>query len=426
MTKYKENSTMKSKVTLIALFLFQAGWLLSSCSDVKEMDAGYEDRYTNAGPPSISAIYDVQDTAFATPLSGGVLNQYIRVRGENLAEPTAITIDGLKTDIAARVYAETGDAYIRIPRFIPEQKTGVLVYETEQGSVTYNFDVSIPEVELVGLVNEFCFAGTRAQLKGDYFDLYAFGDTTDASPVSIVIHQEAEGYSQTVHCDSCTETFTSIIIPEDCPDDALITFTWARMGGGEATKTIPFRPVSSLLYGNFDADMGWWNDMGKEWLAASTAAGAPASQGFNFLRLAGTFGSWDWDLSGFGSMWPYDIALEDIDNYYFKFEVNTASSTPFVNYGDAGKYGSKNGGYRITLYGAPERGQFDPVSDGLTNTNGKWITIRMPLREVVSGVEKMPAVGEWVSCEFGTQPNTEDDWVIDHSFGQFRIEPIEY
>ena len=72
------------------------------------------------------------------------------------------------------------------------------------------------------------------------------------------------------------------------------------------------------------------------------------------------------------------------------------------------------------------RGQFDPVSDGITNTNGKWVTIRMPLSELVEGLEAMPKVGDWVSLEFGTQPNTADDWVIDHSFAQFRIEPKEY
>ena len=409
-------------MSALALLLMQ----FASCSDVKELDAGYVDRYTNAGPPAISAIYDVQDTAFATPLAGGVLNQYIRIKGQNLASPTSIVIDGLECNLSARVYAESGDCYIRIPRFIPEQKTGELRYETDEGTVTCPFDVTIPEVQFDGLVNEFCFAGSRAQLSGDYFDLYEFGDTTAESPVSIVIRQEDEGYEKVIHCDSCTETFTSIIIPSDCPDDALITFTWSRMGGMKASKTIPFRPVSALMFGNFDGDLGWWNDMGKEWLAASKTSDAPASEGFNFLRLAGTFEPWEWDISGFGCLWPYDIPLADMDKYLFKFEVNTSPSTPFVNYGDAGKYGVKNGGYRVTLFGAPERGQFDPVSDGLTNTNGKWITVRMPLREVMTGVEAMPSVGDWVSCEFGTQPNTADAWVIDHSFGQFRIEPIDY
>jgi hypothetical protein len=420
------NTARKTIYSSFFIFNFSFLFFFASCSDVKELDAGYVERYTNAGPPSISAIYDVQDTAFATPLTGGVLNQYIRIKGQNLAHPVRIVIDGLETDMDTRVYAESGDAYIRIPRYVPEQKTGNLYYETELGVAQVAYNVSIPEVQLDGLVNEFCFAGTRAQLAGDYFDLYSFGDTTDASPVSIVVHQDAEGYRKVIHCDSCTETFTSIIIPADCPDDALITFTWPRMGGGETTRTIPFRPVSRMLFGNFDGDMGWWNDMGKEWLAACTAPGAPASQGYNFLRLAGTFAPWDWDISGFGCNWPFDIALDDVDDYWFKFEVNTAPTTPFLNYGDAGKYGVKNGGYRLTLAGAPVRGQFDPVSDGITNTNGKWITIRMPLSELVEGLEAMPKVGDWVSLEFGTQPNTADDWVIDHSFAQFRIEPKEY
>ena len=396
--------------------------LTYSCSDVKELGAGYEDKFTNNGAPQIQAIYDVQDTELENPLTDGVLNQYIHIKGVNLAKATRININGLEVDLASRAYTECNDAYIRIPRAIPENETGVIEYETAQGKTTYEFGVSIPALELEGLVNEFTFQGERAQLSGDYFDLYDFNDTTETSPVKITIRNEELGYEEVVKCDSCTEEFTSIIIPKDCPDGSLITFEWNAMGGTRASKTVSYRNSSSLLFGNFDGDLGWWNDMGKEWLANCQLSDAPASLGYQYLRLLGTFNSWDWDISGLGCSWPLDITMADIDNYEFKFEVCTSPSTPFVNYGDNGKYGNKNGGYRMTLAGAPERGQFDPVSDGLTNTNGKWVTIRMPLSDVMIGLEAMPAPGDWVSLEFGTQPNTDDAWVIDHSFGQFRVE----
>lgn len=410
----------------IITFIVAGSAILAACSDVKDLDAGYVDKFSNDGPPQISAVYDLQDTELLTPITEGVLNQYIHIKGSNLAEATSININGLEVDIPTRVYAESSDCYIRIPRAIPENETGKLVYKTELGTATFDFYVGIPSLELIGLQNEFAWQGSRVQLSGDYFDLYGFNDTTATSPVSIIISNAYTGYREEIKCDSCTEAYTSITIPKDCPDCSVITFEWNAMGGARASKTIAYRMTDQLLFGDFSGDLGWWNDMGKDWLKASSEDGAPAGLGYPYLRLNGTFAAWDWDLTGMGCNWPHSFTLDEIDDYVFKFEVNTNASTPFLNYGTNGKDGDKNGGYRMTFANAPNRGQFDPVSDGLTNTNGKWITVRMPLSELMDGLEAAPEKDTWVSFEFGTQPNTEEDWTIDHSFGQFRIEPAEY
>lgn len=423
----RKKMAMRTKVILTIL---SAGLLLAACSDVKELDKGYVDRYTNNGQPVIAAVYDVEDTELTLPLEGGVLNQYIHLTGKNLANPTAININGLDVDIRSRVYAESGDAYIRIPRAIPENETGVLSYTTDQGTASFNFDVSIPSLELDGLLNEFTLQGDRAQLSGDYFDLYGFNDTLPTSPASIVIINADAGYEKIIHCDSCSEEFTSIIIPEDCPDNSLITFSWTAVGGVRAFQTISYRPTEALLYGNFDGDLGWWNEEGKALVTDGSNWGDPSSLGYNFLRFCKTgsdaLGSWAWWSTGFGSSWPFEITFDDIDNYVFKFEVCTNASYPFYDYGDNGKYGSHNGGYNFTLGGASTRNQWDPVSDGLTNTNDKWVTVRIPLRDMISDLEEMPALGAWVSLEMVCQPNNSDGWEVDHSFGQFRIEPVNY
>ena len=102
-----------------------AAALFSACNDV--VDVNYPDRYTNHGAPSITGIYDVQDTGHVTALTGGTLNQMLRIEGTNLANVKKITFNGLDVDVR-QVYAESGESFVKIPRKIPEQVTDTLVY----------------------------------------------------------------------------------------------------------------------------------------------------------------------------------------------------------------------------------------------------------------------------------------------------------
>lgn len=397
--------------------------LMSSCSDV--VDIPSQDLYSSNGAPVISAIYDAQDTASApTVLQGGVLNQMIRISGTNLSHVKSITFNGLPVDVRSSVYAESGNCWVKIPRKIPETVTDTLVYETEQGVVKKYFPVSIPHLKLDGLRNEFVLKGQKVQVSGEYFDLFGFNDTTATSTATIVVNNVDSGYTKTLKTDSISEEYMGIQIPKDCPDNSLITFTWYEMGV-KYTKNVPYRMSKELMYGNFDGDLGWWNDWGKGLLTDGNNAGDPKSLGYKFLRIVGTFDSWSWNSTGFGTNWRWFDASVHPENYVCKFEVNTSSSCPFVSYGVNGKNGSKNGGYMISFDGAKTRNQFDPVSDGLTNTYGAWVTISIPLSDMIVG-KTLPTETAWAALELVMQPNTGDAWKVDTSFGQFRIEPKNY
>ena len=407
-----------------------AAALFSACNDV--VDVNYPDRYTNHGAPSITGIYDVQDTGHVSALSSGTLNQMLRIEGANLANVKKITFNGLEVDVR-QVYAESGESFVKIPRKIPEHVTDTLVYETNEGKTALYFPVSIPHVELEGLSNEFALQGSEVQLNGDFFDLYNFNDTTDNSPVSITITNSEQGYSQKIHTDSCSETFTSIRIPKDCPDNSLITFRWKEMGK-DMSKTVPYRMTSALLFGDLTGDLGWWNDWGKNLVTDGSKSGDPQSLGMSFLRIKGTFDSWSWNSTGIGCNWPSQDFTDHPENYVLKFEVCTNSSTPFADYGANGASGSQNGGYYFDFNTAGvSRHQWDPVSTGLRNTYSKWITVSIPLDKLCEvkqddGTIKhvLPAQGSWAALEFVMQPNNNEGWTVDHSFGQFRIEPKNY
>ena len=397
---------------------------LVSCSDV--VDYKIPDRTSNHGAPVISNIYDVQDTGFVAPLSVGVLNQMLHIKGENLANVKRVRFNDVEVDVR-QVYATTTDAWVKIPRVVPTTQDDELVYETNVDSVKMTFPISIPSVKIDGLKNEFALQGNQVQINSEYMDLYGFSDTTETSPASVYIENIEASYRKELHCDSCSEQFTSIVIPEDCPDNSLIHFTWHELSG-DKTAAIPYRMTNQLMFGNFDGDLGWWNDWGKGLVTDGGNSGDPKSLGYNFLRIKGAFDAWSWNSTGLGCSWKWFDASAHPENYVLKFEVCTNSSNPFNNYGDNGTSGSKNGGYNITLQdGGDGRCQFDPVSMGISNTYGNWVTVTIPLKDVMMGGSLPAEDGElWVALELVMQPNTADAWNVDHSFGQFRIEPKNY
>lgn len=396
---------------------------LASCSDV--VDYSVPDRTSNSGAPAISQIYDVQDTGFVAPLNGGVLNQMIHIKGQNLANAKKIRFNDVDVDVR-QVYATTDEAWVKIPRVIPGVQNDILLYETDKGTTEINFPVSIPSVEIEGLKNEFALQGNQVQINSEYMDLYGFNDTTETSPAKVYIENVDAGYRKEIHCDSCSEKFTSIVIPEDCPDNSLIHFSWHEISG-DKTVTLPYRMTDQLMFGDFNGDLGWWNDWGKGLVTDGTKSGDPESLGFSFLRVKGTYDAWSWNSTGFGCNWKWFDASAHPENYVLKFEVATNSSNPFNNYGDNGASGSKNGGYNFTLQAGGEgRCQFDPVSMGINNTYGKWVTVSIPLTDVLKGGSLPTAENQFVALEFVMQPNTADAWNVDHCFGQFRIEPKKY
>lgn len=396
---------------------------LASCSDV--VDYSVPDRTSNYGAPAISQIYDVQDTGYVSPLSGGALNQMIHIKGQNLAQVKKVRFNDVDVDVR-QIYATTNEAWVKIPRVIPGVQNDSLVYETNQGEVKMYFPISIPSVEIDGLKNEFSLQGNQVQLNAEYMDLYGFNDTTETSPASVYIENVEAGYKQVLHCDSCSENFTSIVIPKDCPNNSLIHFSWHEISG-DKTATIPYRMTDQLMFGDFGGDLGWWNDWGKGLVTDGTKSGDPASLGYSFLRVKGTFDAWSWNSTGFGCNWRWLDASAHPEKYVLKFEVCTNSSNPFNNYGDNGANGSKNGGYNFTLQaGGDGRCQFDPVSMGINNTYGKWVTVSLPLTDVIKGGALPTEADQWMALEMVMQPNTADAWNVDHCFGQFRIEPKKY
>lgn len=379
--------------------------VFASCSDVVHYNDDVEDIFTADGAPVITAIYDVADTESLSPLATGSLNQMIRISGKNLSHVKKVTFNGIPVDVS-QIYATSQASYLKIPRQIPEEVTNTLVYTTELGTVTKQFEVTIPKLRLEGLANEFCRDGESVQVVGDYFDLFGFGIEDSDARISI--------QGVTLEIDSITDSYMSIVIPEGTPDNTLIEFSWKEIGEELLTAKVPFRFSKYILMPDLNS-VGWWDKSVKQYITDGSHAGDPVTTFGNYFRITGHFDQWSWNTFGGGANWSDLDCRANPEEFVFKFEVCSSSSNPF--------YDSEDYGYLFSLYDS-ENYPWNPSSGVSFNTYGQWQTVSIPLNLVTT--KGCPEPGTWSNFCMTMQPNTEGGWNVDHSFANFRVEPAKY
>ncbi|WP_455674421.1 glycan-binding surface protein [Phocaeicola sp.] len=384
----------KLNITVCGL-MFAATFTMVSCQDVVTYNDGYDDGITSIGAPSITAIYDVEDTEKTIPLTEGAFEDMIMVTGTNLSHVKKIRLNDVEVE-ANEIYATAKVAYFPIPRIVPGEINNKLYYETEQGNTSIDFTVNIPEVSVTGLYNEFALPGSSVKVNGAFFDLYGFGGGNESSTIMM--------NGMMLEVDSLTEQYMSVIIPEDATDNSTIVFSWESAGGVKSVS-VPYRNTANVLWNLDTPDVyGFW--AGTELITAGGSANEPVPLNGSYFRINGSFGAWSWNnlLCG-GCDFPVEVVANPSD-YWLKFEVNSASGNPF--------YDSASAGYLIQLNG----GQYvwNPSSAGSFNTYGNWCTVRLDLAAVATNGLN---VG-WNNLFWIMQPNS--DWNIDHSFANIRIE----
>lgn len=379
--------------------------LAAACNDIVTYDTDLPDRFSNSGAPVIEAVYDIHDADLETPLTEGALAQIIHIVGKNLANPTSVSFNGIETDLD-KCYCENEHSYILIPRVMPSAVSNTLEYKTLKGSVSIDFEISVPELRLDGLANEFASAGSTVRVAGDYFDLYGFG--AEGSDASITIG------TNPVEIASADENGLYIVIPEGTPDRTLITFSWNDLKLGPQTKKIPFRNTSYLFFKNF-ATTGFWDaDLAASVVTDGTAEGDPESPGYKFWRFKNSYASWTWNSLGMGDGWYYDTPEDWATNWVFKFELWTNPAKPVPAYNAAANQGlfvQLNLKANVPL----------DLGGGAINTGGEWRTFSFPLSKVAS---EMPSSGDYWGFAFTIQPPT--DWDVDFAIANIRIEPENY
>lgn len=186
------------KYTVFALF---TSLTAISCSDVVNMDEGWDPDMGANGAPVIRKITASADTA--TAISVASLNQSIAIFGDNLARVTEVRINDISLDLS-QVYAKRHRLELVVPRVLPGTVTNTLTIKTALGETTTPLTVTLPELKIKGFSNDFAADGDTVQVLGSDFDLYKI----DSISATVKFN------NQDIRIFNCSQNGFSIEVPE--------------------------------------------------------------------------------------------------------------------------------------------------------------------------------------------------------------------
>ncbi len=414
---------MRIKTIILSACTIMACGTFSACDDIVEYNDNPYDPYKSDGVPIITGIYDAKTEKSENIISEGSLSQMIRIEGENLSHVKSISFNGIEVD-KSHIYAESGKCLVTIPRKTPKQADNKLVYITEKGSVTYDFKVTFPSININNIENEFAKPGSTVLVCGD-FGLYNLG--RDNMKVYVGDKECSIGDTTFV---SDTQTNLMLTIPKDAPDCQGIRFVYTKPDGVQGETLIPYRMYQYSIMpqvigedGLYTDDLaGWWNNDTKEAFTDGTKSGDPESLGYHFFHIKGEYSAWCWQSFGWKTDWQNADATLHPENYELKFELWNEPSHPFYNSINDNENAD---GYIWSINDSPE---FEwNISRGTRyNTNGKWVTISLPLSDVAGNGLTQVVEGQqnFMNVNFVIQPcDEENDWELDFAIANIRIQP---
>jgi len=362
--------------------------LFTACQDdIVTYNDGYDNGLTPSGPPSISKIILAKDTASQpTVIEGASLATMIAIYGENLSQVTSVRFNDVETDLK-QVYAVNSRIIVPVPRVLPEEIDDKLTITTTKGNVSTIFYVSVPDLLVEGLENEFATAGDTVRITGDYFDLYDVTEEKGAVTIN----------GRSMELLEADETSLTVVIPEGTPDNSVITVTGPKV---ENPVSVKFRDFGFTVL-TFE---GLWGDWVPMTDGTNEGDPKPLSGVPTFLRLNADLEAWDWDpgrIYGGGFNFYDEDVVSHPENYYFKFEINTGNPISVGNI-----IMNLNGEYK-----------WNPADGGISfDTKKKWKTIRMDLKELGWALTTNPA---WNGLSIVYQPT--DATSADISIANARI-----
>lgn len=354
-----------------------AALLALACSDVVDIDEGWDPDDVSTGAPSIRKITASADTA--TVVSTVALNQSIAVFGDNLTDLESVTINDLSLDLS-QVYAKRHRLELVVPRKLPGEVNNTLRIVTRRGEATARLDVTLPELVVEGFRNDFAADRDTVQVVGSDFDLYLIDSlnarlTFNGEPVKMI---------------GCDATSFGIEIPAGTPTDRA---SYLTIETPELAKPlqIPFREPGIPILTNDERTWvdGWWatgitsmNDISPEEFYYQ-----PMFKWVTWIKknFPGTWGYENYMITHF---WLDDSAADLVANpdaWCVKLEINNPAGTPLARYIRLGAAESE---------GADKFFMWDPASSNhgvALNTMGKWQTVSLEVTDLFPPLDQSGA-----------------------------------
>ncbi len=374
---------------------------LASCSGGSDVNEGYvpDDKKPNTGAPVITAVYDGADVSMATPIVAGEPGQNLIITGQNLNNLKSLKFNGVAADLT-KTYTALTRANVSIPTEFSQDRINQIEYTTDMGTTTFTFVVNFPTLRVSYLRNEFAAPGTVAEIAGKNFDYYDFGMEGATSTVKIGGQEAAVSY--------VSAEGLGVMVPAETPDDTIIQISWVDFDGVSQTAEVAFRPTKGLLFGDISEAEREKTDRCVTIEDDSQVTSTASALGTKHLHFNGELLSYAWVELSFTHDLPDIGDITNLDNYDFVFEVLTAKGQALLSNGYEFAW---NNDWSNSYVWEPGNGY------GL-DTDGKWQTVRLPLKEVApNGIGK---AGDEMTLNIGFQPS--QDYAADFRYGNFRIQ----
>lgn len=392
--------------TLFAVALAAVSAGFTSCSDEP-------DKYEVAGgTPTIDYIRPVDVASKDSLLTSASLENTICIVGRNLRSIVGINFNDQKA-VMNTSYMTDNTIIVTIPKAIPENVSDKIYFITSgKDTLSYDFKVTVPAPKISGMSNEWAAPGEQVSINGDYFVDY------DNSHLSIKV-----GDDYTIPYEDLTITQNSIKfnLPENMPKHEPIYITTIN---GTTKAGFQYMDNRGMLF-DFDTPCYTGEVLGNHGWHGRDIVKDDTSLSGNYMVLGGAKMDKDggWEDSHFSfEYWPgnwqdpetysthpriQDLAdFSDWKDMSLKFEMcipkdNSWSAAPIqiyfgsvsqVSNGSAGVqdiYGNTLGGANNTFFheqGKLARALYMPwqnTEDKLYNTEGKWVTVTIPLTDFV-------------------------------------------
>lgn len=362
-------------ILLLMLPLIMIGGLISSCT---------EDETVTTGEPIIRYVRITDPAAGDSLLVGAPLGNLVAIVGENLADVRELWFNDRQAYLNPAFITNT-TILASVPNLAPNEVTNKMRLVFRNGrELLHDFETTISAPEVVAMSNEYAPAGSTAKIVGDFFFEPLTVNFTGGGEAEIVSVEQNE---------------VEFIVPEGAqPGPITVSSNF-----GSTVASFHYKDQRNLIL-NYD-----------DLTAAGSWRPGPIAEedgiDGNYLRLFGTynaneriednFASQFWGHTRWGADNPRQLwQSEDFEGVFpedmtLKFEarvVDWYGSVLQITWGPYNNAGNQE--YWSNLNG---RGLWRPWAENDANfsTDGEWITVSIPLSEMIYSHGQPAGDNEW-------------------------------
>lgn len=227
-----------------------------------------------SGQPVITKISGTTDRTVST--EAGSLSDWIIIQGTDLCGVTKMMFNDIEVNLA-NAYITPNEITVSVPRGIPTEINDKVTLQSQGGSTTFDYKVSIPDLLILGMYNEYTQTGATMTILGKNFDLYEL-DATNGK----VVFDGTE-----VAIDRATPDSIFFKVPMDASVNAKLKLKDKR--GIETIVPGQYKDNRGMIYTMDRTD--YWNSA-----QLTTQDGPiPAPVNGKYAYWKGSYNSWDWN-----------------------------------------------------------------------------------------------------------------------------------